>query len=99
MPTYEYQCQHCGYKVDFFQSFKEPSRTVCPHCGYGQLKRMVSSGAGLIFKGSGFYETDYKRKDSDKSNGNHHHVKKESETTEAKTETVAKEDNQRSSGN
>ena len=81
MPTYEYQCQHCGYKIDFFQSVKEAPGTVCPHCGDSQLKRMVSSGAGLIFKGTGFYETDYKRKDSDKKNG-HHHVKKEPITTE-----------------
>ncbi len=63
MPTYEYQCQDCNHKVEYFQSMKEPPRTVCPRCG-GRLVRLVSSGAGLIFKGTGFYVTDYKRKET-----------------------------------
>ncbi len=61
MPTYEYQCQDCGYRVEYFQSIKEPPRTECPQCK-GRLSRMVTMGAGLIFKGSGFYITDYKKK-------------------------------------
>ncbi len=65
MPTYEYQCLDCGHKVDYFQSMSEPPRTVCPRCR-GRLTRLVSSGAGLIFKGSGFYITDYKRRDEAK---------------------------------
>lgn len=60
MPTYEYQCLDCGRKVDYFQSMHEPPVTVCPVCT-GRLTRLVSSGTGLIFKGSGFYITDYKR--------------------------------------
>ena len=63
MPTYEYQCQDCNHRVEYFQSMKEPPRTVCPRCG-GRLARLVSTGAGLIFKGSGFYITDYKRKET-----------------------------------
>ncbi|MBM3327036.1 MAG: zinc ribbon domain-containing protein [Calditrichaeota bacterium] len=59
MPTYEYQCLDCGHRVDYFQSMSEAPRRVCPVCR-GWLTRLVSSGAGLIFKGSGFYITDYK---------------------------------------
>lgn len=69
MPTYEYQCQDCHYKVEYFQSMSEAPRTVCPRC-HGRLRRMVTSGAGLIFKGSGFYITDYKKQHSfDSGNG------------------------------
>ena len=63
MPTYDYQCQDCGHRVEYFQPITEPARTVCPRC-QGRLKRMVSAGVGLIFKGSGFYITDYKKKDN-----------------------------------
>jgi len=66
MPTYEYQCQDCQRRVEYFQSMKEEPRKVCPRCG-GRLARLVSTGTGLIFKGSGFYITDYKRKESDLS--------------------------------
>ncbi len=87
MPTYEYQCEVCRYQVDYFQSMKEPAKTVCPRC-QGKLNRMVTKGAGLIFKGSGFYETDYKRRDSGtgRNNGNGRHVtKKESPSEEKKS--------------
>ena len=63
MPTYEYQCQDCGHKVEYFQPMSEPPRTVCPRC-QGRLSRLISGGVGLIFKGSGFYITDYKRKNN-----------------------------------
>lgn len=85
MPTYEYQCAVCRYKVDYFQSMKEPAKTVCPRCK-GKLNRMVTKGAGLIFKGSGFYETDYKRRDSGtgKNNGNGKHVTRSESPTDEK---------------
>ena len=69
MPTYEYQCLNCGHKVEYFQSMKEPPRTVCPRC-QGRLTRLVSSGTGLIFKGSGFYITDYKHKEENRFKDN-----------------------------
>lgn len=60
MPTYEYACTQCGYKFEQFQSIvSEPARE-CPKCT-GRLQRLINGGAGLIFKGSGFYLTDYKR--------------------------------------
>src|SRR5688572_1068256 len=60
MPTYEYACPTCGI-VEAFQSIKEPALTKCPSCKKAKVQRMVSSGAGVIFKGSGFWETDYNR--------------------------------------
>jgi putative FmdB family regulatory protein len=63
MPTYEYVCRACGCELEIFQSMKDAPLTVCPECGtQGQFVRKISGGAGIIFKGSGFYETDYKRK-------------------------------------
>jgi len=61
MPTYEYICQKCGHEMDVFQSMKDDPLKKCPHCGKPALKRLPGRGAGIIFKGSGFYETDYRR--------------------------------------
>ncbi len=63
MPTYEYECTNCGNDFEIFQGITEPPLKKCPQCG-GKVKKVISSGAGLIFKGSGFYETDYKKKSS-----------------------------------
>jgi putative FmdB family regulatory protein len=61
MPTYEYQCSACGEAFEKFQSMSEAALTDCPLCqAEGQVKRLISGGAGLIFKGSGFYITDYR---------------------------------------
>lgn len=60
MPTYEYACPSCGI-VEVFQSIKEDALTKCPKCKKRKVTRMVSTGGGVIFKGSGFWETDYNR--------------------------------------
>jgi putative FmdB family regulatory protein len=60
MPTYEYECTGCGKHFDYFQRITEEPKTTCEECG-GKLQKLLSSGAGLIFKGSGFYITDYKK--------------------------------------
>lgn len=60
MPTYEYACTSCGEEFEYFQGISEEPKKVCEKCG-GRLERLLSSGSGLIFKGSGFYITDYKR--------------------------------------
>ena len=60
MPTYEYQCKKCGYKFEEFQSMMDSPLKKCPECK-GKVKRLIGTGAGVIFKGTGFYETDYKR--------------------------------------
>jgi len=61
MPTYDYKCSKCGHVFEIFHSIKDHSLKECPECK-GQLKRLIGTGSGIIFKGSGFYETDYKRK-------------------------------------
>src|SRR5215470_1487449 len=67
MPTYEYHCEKCGQNFDAFQSmrdqpYKECPKDLCrlPEWGHGKVKRLLGTGAGLIFKGSGFYTTDYR---------------------------------------
>lgn len=58
MPTYEYECKKCGH-FEFFQSIKDEKLKRCPTCK-GTVKRLMGSGAGIIFKGTGFYQTDYR---------------------------------------
>ena len=62
MPTYEYACQKCGHEFEQFQSMRDEPLKKCPKCKKQGLKRLVGGGAGLIFKGTGFYITDYKKK-------------------------------------
>jgi putative FmdB family regulatory protein len=70
MPTYEYKCNACEHEFELFQSIKAPSVRKCPECGKLKVKRLIGIGAGVIFKGSGFYQTDYRsesyRKDAEK---------------------------------
>jgi putative FmdB family regulatory protein len=61
MPTYEYQCQKCRHRHEAFQSIIAKPLAKCPKCG-GRLKRLIGSGSGFLFKGSGFYTTDYRSK-------------------------------------
>jgi putative FmdB family regulatory protein len=93
MPTYEYECNKCGKQFDFFQSIKDSSLKVCPKeaCkmrswGKGKVKRLLSSGAGLIFKGSGFYITDYR------SEGYKQAAKKDSDASSPKKESSPAKD-------
>lgn len=65
MPTYEYECTACGHVFDVFHSMTAKPRIKCPECK-GRTKKKIGIGAGIIFKGSGFYETDYKRKSGPK---------------------------------
>ncbi len=61
MPTYEYECTGCGYRFEIFQNMKDRPVEVCPKCGM-KVKRLIGMGSGIIFKGPGFYATDYARK-------------------------------------
>ena len=59
MPTYDYACKECGHRFEVFQRMSDEALKVCPDCN-GKIQRIISGGTGLIFKGSGFYITDYK---------------------------------------
>jgi len=63
VPTYEYQCRRCGHRFEVFQRIVDPPVKDCPKCEASDgVEQIISGGSGLIFKGSGFYETDYRRK-------------------------------------
>ncbi len=89
MPTYDYKCDNCGSAFEFFQSMKDDHITLCPECGHNTLKKMISMPAGLIFKGSGFYLTDYAKKKASSADTKSPKDTPPSSKTEKKT--VAKE--------
>lgn len=60
MPTYDYECDECGHKFELFQAISEPVKRKCPECGKLRLRRLFGTGAAVVFKGSGFYQTDYR---------------------------------------
>jgi len=61
MPTYEYECTHCGRAFELFQNMSDKPLSKCPKCNH-KVKRLIGCGSGIIFKGSGFYATDYRKK-------------------------------------
>jgi len=66
MPTYDYRCKACKHEFELFQSMKDKTKRKCPKCGKNTLERLIGAGGAILFKGSGFYETDY-RSDSYKN--------------------------------
>lgn len=62
MPTYDYKCNGCGHSFELFQSMSAATKRKCPECGKNTLERLIGTGAAVLFKGSGFYETDYRSK-------------------------------------
>jgi putative FmdB family regulatory protein len=60
MPTYDYECQACGHRFERYQTMTAKVMRKCPECGKPRLERLIGTGAGVIFKGSGFYGTDYR---------------------------------------
>lgn len=63
MPTYEYECDACGYRFDEFQQISDSPLKNCPSCKKRKLRRLIGAGGAVIFKGSGFYQTDYRSSD------------------------------------
>jgi putative FmdB family regulatory protein len=60
MPTYDYECDACGHTMELFQNISEDPKKKCPECKKNKLRRLFGTGAAIVFKGSGFYETDYR---------------------------------------
>lgn len=60
MPTYDYQCDACDHEFELFQSINDAAKRKCPECGRMKLRRLFGTGAAIVFKGSGFYQTDYR---------------------------------------
>jgi putative FmdB family regulatory protein len=60
MPTYDYVCDACEHRLEVFQSITAPAKKKCPACGRRKLRRLIGCGAAIVFKGSGFYQTDYR---------------------------------------
>ncbi len=90
MPTYDYECRKCGYEFELFQSMNDDPVSTCPRCS-GPVERKIGAGAGLIFKGSGFYITDYRSDSYQKA--------AKAEKSAATTSTAAsKSDSKSSSG-
>ena len=87
MPTYDYECDACRHAFEEFQSMMDKPLKKCPKCGKSKLRRLIGTGAAIIFKGSGFYQTDY-RSDSYKS---------AAKADEAKTKDAPKADSAKSS--
>jgi putative FmdB family regulatory protein len=91
MPTYEYICENCNYDLERFQSIKARPLRKCPQCGKNSLKRLIGTGAGVIFKGPGFYETDYRSESYRKA------AEAEKKTTSDKKETKTETKDSKSS--
>ena len=88
MPTYDYTCENCGYEFEQFQPITARPLRKCPECGKTSLKRLIGSGSGLIFKGSGFYETDYRSESYKKAKKSE---KNAADTTKKETKTETKD--------
>lgn len=95
MPTYEYKCRACDHRFETFQPMTAEPVRICPQCGAEEVERLISAGGGLIFKGSGFYITDYRsdsykkdaKKDAPKSDTK---PKSDSKSTPKKDSTTSK---------
>jgi putative FmdB family regulatory protein len=84
MPTYDYVCDACDNKFELFQSITDPVKRKCPKCGKSKLRRLIGTGAAIMFKGSGFYKTDYR---SDTYKKHAEADKPASSTSETKSDT------------
>jgi putative FmdB family regulatory protein len=93
MPTYDYECDACGHKFELFQSISAPVEKKCPECKKLKLRRLFGTGAAVVFKGSGFYQTDYrsdtykKAAESDKPASESKSESKSETKSESKSET------------
>ena len=87
MPTYDYICNDCEKMYEYFQSMSDTPIEECPECKRNSLKRVISGGTGLIFKGSGYYLTDYKNKKTQSSKDKKSNKKKKDNKSKKKVES------------
>ena len=91
MPTYDYICNECKKTFEYFQSMSADPITDCPECKKNSLRRIISGGTGLIFKGSGYYLTDYKDKKTKKSSDKKDNKIKKKDKSNKQKKEVGKE--------
>ncbi len=84
MPTYDYECDSCSHTFELFQGINDPVQTKCPECGKKKLRRLFGTGGAIVFKGSGFYQTDY-RSDSYKKGASADKSASEPKSSESKS--------------
>jgi putative FmdB family regulatory protein len=89
MPTYDYRCKSCEHEFELFQNMSDRVKRKCPECGKNTLERLIGTGAAVLFKGSGFYETDY-RSESYKKAAKADSEKKSSASDKSKAKTETK---------
>ncbi len=96
MPTYDYECDACGHEFELFQSITEANKRKCPECKKLKLRRLFGTGAAVVFKGSGFYETDYRsesyKKGAEQAKKSSEKAKKSSEKSGDKKPAKKKND-------
>ncbi|MDC0316176.1 zinc ribbon domain-containing protein [Verrucomicrobia bacterium] len=97
MPTYEYVCEKCDHEFEIFQSIKADPLKDCPKCK-GKVRRMIGTGAGIIFKGSGFYETDYRSESYKSGAKKESDSKKSSSKSDSKSKSGNKSNSSKSAG-
>ncbi len=91
MPTYEYVCKKCEHEFEMFQSITASPIRKCPHCSKLGVKRLIGTGSGIIFKGSGFYETDYRSENYKKGQKSAKEAAKPKDTSKKKDDTKTKD--------
>ena len=96
MPTYDYECRNCDHEFEFFQSMSAGVLKKCPECGKLSLKRLIGPGAAVLFKGSGFYTTDY-RSESYQKQAKAEKDKQDTKTEKSKTKQAGPADKKKGS--
>ncbi len=98
MPTYDYECDACGHGFELFQGINDAVKKKCPECGKRKLRRLFGTGAAIVFKGSGFYETDYRSESYKKGEKAAKEATKPKESKDAKSGSDAKSSSDSKSG-
>ena len=98
MPTYDYECDACGHAFELFQGITAPVKRKCPECGRLKLRRLFGAGAAVMFKGSGFYETDYRSDAYKKAAANDKKAAEAKPDSKSKSEAKSKSESTSSGG-